>query len=207
MVGKFKGVFCFFVVLLTMFGCGGDDEESIIEESPSEKIIGSWELVSINGKSPKTDAQDSEDDLEIIEAGEKLVFAADGSLFIELSGAMKARVEDSTIVDGWLLDFTIRMYFKATISGSYVISTQTIEFISGDRANVDFDFSIDDSEDIPKLKELEQEIKEWLQEFAQELEQEFVSELELELDTHKFDFNGDSLTLRQGNERKVYRKK
>lgn len=208
MIGKSKSIFCFFCILLAIFGCGSDEEEPVVEETPSEKIVGSWDLVTVNGKSLKADVQeDAENGWEVVEAGEKLVFAPDGSLFKEASIGMKLRVEDSSIVDGWLLDFTVRMYFKLTLNGTYVISDQTIEFISGVRVNVEFDFSIDDTANIPELENLEQEMKESLSESTQEFEQEFASEFELELDTHTFDFNGDRLTLVQGSERIVYRKR
>lgn len=205
MFWKFISVFWFFLMLLGIFGCGGDEDT----ENPSEKIVGSWELITINGKSPKTDAQqDFEDDEgEVVDAGEKLVFGADSSFFREIVLVLKQRVKNSTIIPGLWLDFTMRLSMSFTLNGTYVISDQVIEFIQGDRVNVDFDFSIDDAEAFPELEEREQEIKELVQESARELEQELVSEFALELDTYTFGFEGDSLTLMQKNTNRIYRKR
>ena len=201
-------ILCFFLILLGIFGCG-DEDTSVVNEDPSEKIVGSWELITIDGKTPKADSQQDigDDEGEVVEAGVKFVFGADSSFFREYSLVIKQRVKDnSVVIPGLLLDFTIRYYLSLTLNGTYIISDQVIEFIQGDRVNVDFDFSIDDTESFPALEELEQEVKESLQEFARELEQKFVSELELELDTHTFDFEGDRLTLMNGS-KSVYRKK
>ena len=201
-------ILCFFLILLGIFGCG-DEDTSVVNEDPSEKIVGSWELITIDGKTPKADSQQDrgDDEGEVVEAGGKFVFGADSSFFREYSLVIKQRVKDnSVVIPGLLLDFTIRYYLSLTLNGTYIISDQVIEFIQGDRVNVDFDFSIDDTESFPALEELEQEVKESLQEFARELEQKFVSELELELDTHTFDFEGDRLTLMNGS-KSVYRKK
>ena len=200
-------ILCFFLILLGIFGCG-DEDTSVVNEDPSEKIVGSWELITIDGKTPKADSQQDigDDEGEVVEAGRKFVFGADSSFFREYSLVIKQRVKDSSVIPGLLLDFTIRYYLSLTLNGTYIISDQVIEFIQGDRVNVDFDFSIDDTESFPALEELEQEVKESLQEFARELEQGLVSELELELDTHTFDFEGDRLTLMNGS-KSVYRKK
>ncbi len=199
--------FCFFTILLIIFGCGSDNENPIKAESPSEKIVGSWELITVNSKSPKRDAQeDMGDEWEVVNASEKLVFTANSSLVREQTVEFTQRVEDNSLIPGWLLEFTIRFQTAATVDGSYVISDQTIEFISGGRSNIDISFSIDDSEGFEALKELEQEINKQMIETTRVLEDEFASNIELELDTYTFDFNGNQLTLLQGSERKVYRK-
>ena len=208
MVSESKSIFCFFVILLAIFGCGSDEDIPAVDEDPAKKIVGSWELVTINGKSPKADAQASEDDWEVVEAKGKRVFAADGSFFIEIELLMKMRVEDSTIIAGFFLDFTVRMYLAFTLNGTYVVSDQVIEQILGDRVNVDFDFSIDDAESFPELEELEQEVKKSAQEFAREAEEEFVQEFELEVSSIMFNLEDDRLTLVHDSGRKeVYRKK
>ena len=207
-IDKSKSIFWCFLILLGIFGCG-DEDTPIVNEDPSEKIVGSWELITIDGKSLKVDAQQDwgNEEGEVVEATEKFVFGADSSFFREISLVLKQRVKDSSVIPNLLLDFTIRLHFSFTLNGTYIVSDQVIEFILGDRVNVDFDFSIDDAESFPELEELEQEIKESMQESARELEQEFVSELELELDTHTFDFEGDHLTLVRASENRVYRKR
>ena len=207
-IDKSKSIFWFFLILLGIFGCG-DEDTPIVTEAPSEKIVGSWELITIDGKPLKVDVQQDwgNEEGEVVEATEKLVFGADSSFFREISLVAKQRIKDSSVIPGLLLDFTSRFYFSFTLNGTYIVSDQVIEFILGDRVNVDFDFSIDDAESFPELEELEQEIKESMQESARESEQEFVSELELELDTHTFDFEGDHLTLVRASENRVYRKR
>ena len=188
-----------FFLLLGMLGCGGD------EEDPVENLVGSWELITIDGKTPKEDAQEDDEDIEIRSAARKYVFASDGSLFAEISMSFSFQQTTLSAIPGFNVEYTINYRFTVTINGNYVVSGSTLEFIIGDRVNAEVDFSINTG-GIPELERLEQELKQWAQEWAQEFEQEFKQEWELKLETYTWELEEDLLTLRNGSE-EVYRKK
>ena len=58
----------------------------LLSHPPRKKIIGSWELISVNGKTPEEDMQqDVEDEeLEFLEVDQTRIFASDGSFFRKL---------------------------------------------------------------------------------------------------------------------------
>ena len=76
-----------FLILLGIFGCG-DDEEAL------ENLIGTWELVTVDGRTPRADLQsEMGTEATVLTAGVKYVFSSDGSLFQELTiQAMTRRI-------------------------------------------------------------------------------------------------------------------
>ena len=72
---------CVFLILLGIFGCGGDDDTSDADEDPSENLVGTWELITIDGKTPKADLENDlkNEEAEVISAASKIVLASDGA--------------------------------------------------------------------------------------------------------------------------------
>lgn len=188
------------LILLSLFSCAGD------EADPSEDLIGTWELVSIDGKTPKAAFQEDwgDKETEVIAAAMKLVFVSDGSLFLEVSATQLENMADL------LSPIFLKMAFRFTMEGRYVLSGSTIEFIfSFDHLNIDIE---DISVETPGHPELQQRLEQELdfQEVIQELEAEGKSEIAEEsalvLETSTFDLEADILTLSNGSE-SVYRKR
>ena len=52
-------------------------------KTPSKNLVGTWELISIDGKTLKTDSQKDMEDLktEVLGIETKIVLASDGTLF------------------------------------------------------------------------------------------------------------------------------
>ena len=202
--------FLIFLMLLGIFGCGSGEhtETPVLDEDPSEKIIGSWELVSRNGKLPKVAMQQdlADEDLEVLEADIKLIFAADSSLFGYISLGMAELIKSDSVIPGLWVDFTVNFDFTLTLSGSYVVSYQTIELIWGGRVKIDFDVSIN-TRDIPELQELEAELKESMRESGQEWEAELREAFALELQTYTYDFQGNRLILSNSSDKEVYERR
>ena len=87
----FYSILCLFLISLNLFGCGSDEEELPDEVvSPEDLLVGTWELITIDGKTPKADAQQDigDEDSEVLTAEAKIVFAPNGSLFQEGSITM-----------------------------------------------------------------------------------------------------------------------
>ena len=165
---------CF--VLLSMFGCGGD-------EDASEDFVGTWELVTVDGITPQANFQSTMgNEFDVLTGGGKYVFSSDGSLFMEASL--------SSLIELIKFDMTI------TASGSYVVSGSTVELVSGDRVNVEVNFS-GNIEGISDIELLERELE-------QEAEQDFG----LTTDTWSWSLEGDLLTLSNSNgSEEIYRKR
>ena len=174
---------CFILLLLyfisiSLFGCGGD-------EDASEDLVGTWDLVTVDGRTPVGDIQRHiGNEFDVLTAEGKNIFSSDGSFFQEVSFSA-------------LIDF-VKMEISVTASGSYVISDSTVELISGDRVNVVVNITgntegISDSD----IEQLEREIE-------QQGEQDFG----LTTATWTWRLEGDILTLSQtdGSE-EVYKKK
>lgn len=122
--------FAIFLLLLGIFGCDRD---------ASEVLVGTWELVTIDGKTPKVHFQQDLESQEtnVLAAALKLVFAPDGSLFREVSLSLQVS----------MLGISLRIQMIVTVNGSYVVSSSTVEFISGDRVNIEFNISSDNKGD------------------------------------------------------------
>ena len=193
-------ILCLFLILLGVFGCGGDNEETSDDQDPSKDLVGTWELITVGGKTFQPEMVDEE--TELLDAAEKLVFASDGSLFQEVSFTTRILIESSPNL------IYLRMRIRVTIKGSYVVSGSTVEFIqTGDAANIEMHISWETPGD-PELKQRLEQLSDWeeySQERGAELE-ESARDAGLRLDTHTFDLEGDLLTLMNGGEH-VYRKR
>ena len=196
---------CLFLILLGISGCGGDNEETSDDQDPSKNLVGTWELITVNGKTQKAHFQQDtgDEEIELLDFAEKVVFASDGSLFQEMLFTVRILIESSPD----LIYLRVRMGF--TIKGSYVVSGSTVEFIqSGDAINVEAHFSWETPGNPELTQQLEQllDLEQESQEAAAEAEQEFARDFGLELDTHTFDLEGNIFTLMNGSVR-VYRKR
>ena len=119
--------FLFVVVFLLLPGIFGCDRDA------SKVLVGTWELLTIDGKTPEVHFQRDLESQEtnVLAAALKLVFASDGSLFQEVSFSLQVPMPG----------ISSRIQMVVTVNGSYVVSSSTIEFISGDRANIEFNIS------------------------------------------------------------------
>ena len=196
---------CLFLILPGISGCGGDSEETSDDQDPSKNLVGTWELITVDGKTPKADLQQNtvDEEIEILDSAGKVVFASDGSLFQERSFTFRILIESSPDL------IYLRMRMGFTIKGSYVVSGSTVEFIqSGDAISVEAHVSWETPGNPELTQQLEQllDLEQESQEAAAEAEQEFARDFGLELDTHTFDLEGNILTLMNGSV-DVYRKR
>ena len=178
------------VCLLLWVGCG--ESEDVTEPA---SLIGTWNLVTTNGKTLKADVQADNEDLEVRKATSKYVFSPTGTAFRKASITFWVKEE---IHLGVWIEFTTFFEFTITAEGQYVVSEATLEFITSDRVNVEFSVSINTG-GIPELEELQQELQQEFEQFAQEAEQEFKQQWELELETYTWKLDGDILTLSDDN--------
>ena len=202
--------YCFFLILPGIFGCGGDGDPSTVDEDPSEKIVGTWKQLTIDGKTPTERFQEilADEVFEVHKADVKLVFAPDDSLYGEVSLLFEVLVPKE------LTEFILVFRFKInyTTKGSYVISGSTIEMILGELENFradDFQWHTVDQKvqgNPAALEEFKQGFEQgFLHGFQQEVKK-LAENRGLELKTNTFDFEGDILTLMNGITR-IYQKK
>lgn len=72
------------VVLQLLIGLNGTAMGCVyMMKTPSKNLVGTWELISIDGKTLKTDSQKDMEDLktEVLGIETKIVLASDGTLF------------------------------------------------------------------------------------------------------------------------------
>ena len=181
-----------FPFLFGLFGCGSDDG------NPSENLVGTYELLTIDGKTLKEDLEADIEDGEVLAVTAKLVFSADGSLYQEVEMSI-------VLIDPEIPDFSFDFKFKVTASGKYVVSDTSLEFISGDQVNIATDLSINTGE-TPVDPELEQLVEQLEETLTQEFETELKEEFRLELTTYTWRLEDNLLTLHSGSE-EVWRKK
>ena len=201
----YSSTLCLFLILPGISGCGGDNEETSDDQDPSKNLVGTWELITIDGKTPKAYFQQDigDEEIELLDSAGKVVFASDGSLFQEVLLTVRILIESSPDL------IYLRMRMGITIKGSYVVSGSTVEFIqSGDAINAEAHISWETPGN-PELTQQLEQLLDWeqkSQEAAAELEQEFARDFGLELDTHTFDLEDNILTLMNGSVN-VYRKR
>ena len=53
-------ILCLFLILLGVFGCGGDNEETSDDQDPSKDLVGTWELITVGGKTFQPEMVDEE---------------------------------------------------------------------------------------------------------------------------------------------------
>lgn len=194
---------CLYFILLC-FGCGGDDQDTLEEVVTPEDFIGTWELIRIDGKTPKVSFQDDFGDeaVEVLQVEAKLVFANDAALFREASMTMRVLIDDSLT----LIYLKMRIRFIQELR--YVVSVSTVEYIgSGKDVSIEFDFSWE----TPEIPELAHELNDIMSESERKevesnFEREIAEEWKLELETYTFDFEENTLTLVNGD-KEVYRKR
>ena len=66
---------CLYFILLC-FGCGGDDQDTLKEVVTSEDFVGTWELIRVDGKTPKVSLQEDfgDEEIEVLQGAVKIVF-------------------------------------------------------------------------------------------------------------------------------------
>lgn len=208
---------CVFLILLGVFGCGGDDDTSGADEDSSEdsskNLVGTWELITVDGKTPKADFENGlkNEEIEVIAVASKMVLASDDALFQDWSLTVRTLIQAPPKI-------YIRSRVLQTVEGRYVVSGSTIELI---RPGDDVRFTIHTSWETPGNPVLKQQLEQdpdW-EEFRQGFEAGLKEELQknvdnwaLQLSTHTFDLThmfglaNDRLTLINGSTR-VYEKR
>ena len=188
----------FLLILFGIFGCGGD------EGTTSEDLVGTWELITVDGKMPRADVQQiaGNEDFEVLAVALKVVFASDRTLFQELSITARRLINTSPSL------IYLRMYMSLTTKGRYVASDSTVQFIQAlDPTNIQMDFSWETPGNSDLKQRLDQN-SDWEQ-YEQELESAFrqgAQDFGFEVDTYTYKVEGDILTLTNGIE-DVYRKR
>ena len=187
---------------ISLFGCGGD-------EDTSETLVGTWELVTIDGESLKSDQQwdRGNEGPDVANMEVKSVFGSDGSWVSEITLSHRWLLEEGVLVAGVSVKPTIILTETITVNGSYVVSGSTIELMSGNSRNVKKEIAFDwpeiegiDFEALEKAVEQELGLKHW----AEETESAF----EVTTDTYTWNLEGDILILSQTDGREeVYRRK
>ena len=199
---------CFFLTLLGICGCGSDEVETSGDDDSSKTLVGTWELISIDGNTPKVDAQENlnSEETEVLAMASKIVLASDGALFQEVSLTVRTLIEASP------KSISIRSQVRQTVEGRYVVSGSTIELI---RAGDDVRITTHTSWETPGNPKLKQQLEQdpEAEEFRQGFEAGLKDELQknadnwaLQLSTNTFDLEDDLLTLINGSET-VYKKR
>ena len=201
-------ILCLFLILLGIFGCGGDSEETSDDQDSSKNLVGTWELITIDGKTPKADAQKNlqSEETEVLALAAKIILASDDALFQEMSLTVR------TLIEVPPNPIYIRSRVRQTVEGRYVVSGSTIELIrSGDDMKVTTHTSWESPGNIELKQQLEQDPDS--EEFRQGFEAGLKDALEknadnwaLQLSTNTFDLEGDILTLTNGS-KQVYKKR
>ena len=202
-------ILCVFLILLGIFGCGGDEVDITDDEvdtaddevDTAAKIVGTWELKTIDGKTPKAYVQqDIEDEAsEVLAVANKILFASNGIFRQETSITSRVLIIDSPT------PVYIRSLLGITTKGRYAVSISTVVFIySNDDSDIKLDLSLDTPGN-PKLKqELEQQA-EW-KKLKAKAKQEAPNDFRLDLDIQTLELEGDILTSTK-NGKVVYKKR
>ena len=113
----------FAMILLVIIGCGGDEEgpELPVKEPSKENLVGSWEIVSIDGETPDELAASifGEDEIETKTTQKDYVFVADSSWYANLGFQGTADLGSGISVTFGL---TLAVKGKYTVSGSKLSS-------------------------------------------------------------------------------------
>ena len=147
-------ILCLFLILLGIFGCGSDSEETSDDQDSSKNLVGTWELITIDGKTPKADAQKNlqSEETEVLALAAKIILASDGALFQEMSLTVR------TLIEVPPNPIYIRSRVRQTVEGRYVVSGSTIELIrSGDDMKVTTHTSWESPGNIELKQQLEQD--------------------------------------------------
>lgn len=201
-------ILCFFLILLGIFGCGDDEVETSDDEveTPDEavdtsaKIIGTWELITIDGKKPKAYIQqDIENEAtEVLEVENKMIFASNGIF------RQEASITTRLLIDDVPSPIYLRSHLHITTKGRYAVSFPTIVLISDDDSDVKLDISLETPGNPELKKQLEQQAA-WKQ-LKAETQQEAADDFRLNLNIHTLELEGDILTPTNDSEI-VYKKR
>ena len=197
------------LLVLAISGCGEIDEQPPAEApNPAKDLVGTWEMITIDGETPKEDAQKNVNlaELKILAVDTKIVFAEDGAFFQDLKLTSRVLIESKPNL------IYLKTLVRQTVEGSYVVSETTLELI---RSGEDVKITTHTSWETPDKPELKQQLEQDLssQEFKEGFDVGFKDALQknvdnwgLQLKTNTFHIENNILTLSNGIER-VYRKK
>ena len=202
-------ILCVFLILLGIFGCGGDEVDTADDEvdtagdevDTAAKIVGTWELKTIDGKKPKAYVQqDIEDETaEVLAVENKILFASNGIFRQETLITSRGLILDSPT------PVYIRSLLRITTKGRYAISISTVVFIySNDDSDIKLDLSLDTPGN-PKLKQQLEQQAEW-KELKAKAKQEAPHDFRLDLNIQTLELEGEILTS-TNNGKVVYRKR
>lgn len=212
-------ILCVFLILLGIFGCGGDemdisgdegDEDEVDtsgdEVNPSAIFFGTWTLLTADDKTHKADLQQivGNKRTEVLAAESTAVLASDGSMVQIISFTIQLLIDDSPG------PVYVKARVRSTVKGYYVVSipnsTVTCTPVD-DNLNIKVTFSVEAPKN-PELKRQWEEILE-LVEYEKKIEADFEKGLisvELYRKTHTSNLEGDLLTLTSDREF-VYKKR
>ena len=197
------------LLCLAFAACGEADEPTPAEDpDPSKDLVGTWELITIDGETPIADAQKNlkTEAAEMLAVDTKIVFAEDGDLFQEAALTLRVLIEPKPNL------VYLKTRVRQTVEGSYVVSGTTLELI---RSGDDVKITTHTSWETPGNPELKQQLEQ--DSFSQELKEGFDAGLKeelqknvdnwaLQLKTNTFHIENNTLTLSSDTEM-VYKKR
>ena len=193
-------ILCVFLILLGIFGCGGDEVDTAGDEvdtagdevdtagdevDTAAKIVGTWELITIDGKTPNAYVQEDIENeaAEVLAVANKIVFASNGIFRQETSITSRLLIIDSPT------PVYIRSLLRITTKGRYAVSISTVVFIySNDDSDIKLDLSLDTPGN-PKLKQQLEQQADWKQ-LKAKAKQEAPRDFRLDLDIHTLELEG-----------------
>lgn len=204
-------ILCVFLILLGIFGCGGDEidisddegdevDTSGDEVNPLAVFAGTWTLTTADGETHKADLQQLIENkrTEVLEAESTVILSPDGSMVQIISFMIQLLIADSPG------PVYVKARVRSTTEGYYVVSipnsTMTCTPVD-DNLNIKATFSVEAPKN-PELKRQWEEILE-LVEYEKEIEADFEEvpiRVELYRKTHTFNLEGDLLTLTSDRE-------
>ena len=200
-------ILCVFLILLGVFGCGGDEVDTADDEvdtaddevDTAAKIIGRWELITMDGKKPKAYIQDIEDEaLEILAVANKILFSSNGIFRQETSITGRVLIVDAPT------PVYIRSLLRVTTKGRYAVSISTVVLTHSNDEDIKLDISLDTPRN-PKLKQQLEQQAEW-KELKAKAKHEAPYSFKFGFDIQTLELEGEILTSINNGEA-VYRKR
>ncbi|MDD9976013.1 MAG: hypothetical protein OXU27_18530 [Candidatus Poribacteria bacterium] len=199
-------ILCVFLILLGIFGCGGDEmdisgdegdevDTSGDEVNPLAIFFGTWTLLTADDKTHKADLQQivGNKRTEVLAAESTVDLASDGSMVQIISFTIQLLIDESPG------PVYVKARVRSTVKGYYVVSipnsTITCTPID-DNLNIKATYSVE----APKNPELQRQWEEILAllEYEKEIEADFKEgpvSVELYRKIHTFNLEEDLLTL------------
>ncbi|MYC74835.1 hypothetical protein F4X10_03555 [Candidatus Poribacteria bacterium] len=209
-------ILCVFLILLGIFGCGGDemdisDDEGGVDTSGDEVnplaiFFGTWTLITADDKTHKADLQQivGNKRTEVLTAESMVDLASDGSMVQIISFTIRLLIDNSPG------PVYVKARVRSTLKGYYVVSipnsTVTCTPVN-DNLNIKATYSVEAPKN-PELKRQWEGILE-LVEYEKEIEADFEEvpiSVELYRKIHTFNVKGDLLTLTSDREF-IYKKR